>query len=77
MKEFIFRLLATIFAIGVIGTVGGIEFGFLTYGRGLLQIAICFAGAGICHRIAEAIRNEKCRRKMAERVIASRKGVQK
>lgn len=59
MKETIFRALAVIFFIGIIGTFGGIEQGFLTWGRGLLQVFLLLGGMVLSHRIAEALRIAK------------------
>ena len=56
MKEQAFRAAAIIFFIGIIGTIGGLEHGILTWGRGLMQIIICLGGMVASHRTAEALR---------------------
>ena len=67
IKEAVFRALAVIFFIGIIGTFGGIEQGFLTWGRGLLQAFLLLGGMVLSHRIANALWIAERRKRKAVR----------
>lgn len=53
-REAFFRTLAVICFIGFIGSFGGIEQGFLTWSRGLLQSGLFVLAMCFCHEQAEA-----------------------
>ena len=65
MKEKMFRTLTVICFICFIGSFGGIEQGFLTWGRGLLQAGVFVLAMVFCHEQAEAAHRAKRRRRKA------------
>lgn len=62
-REAIFRTLTTICFICFIGTFGGIEQGFLSWGRGLAQSGLFVLAMVFCHEQAEAAMRAARRRK--------------
>ena len=54
IKEAAYRTLTVIAFICIFGTLGGIEQGFLTWGRGLLQAGVFVLAMVFCHEQAEA-----------------------
>lgn len=68
MKEQIFRAMAIIAMIGVIGTIGGLEHNFIGFGRCILQSGFFLLLAIFCHEQAEAAhRAARRRRRKAHR----------
>ena len=65
MKEQIFRAMAIIAVIGIIGTVGGLEHNMMGYGRALLQTGFFMMLAVFCHEQAEAHYRDTRRRRKA------------
>ena len=63
MKATIFRALAVICLIGLIGTMGGFEWDMISGFRCFMQSMFFLAGMVVCHNTAEALNRAKRRRK--------------
>lgn len=67
IKETIFRALAVAFFIATVGTMGSLQWGFISYGRAILQTLFCMGGMVLSHRIANAIYISEKRKRKAVR----------
>ncbi len=65
------RLLATLCAFMVIGTVGGVELGSISYIDGLLRIALLMVATTQLHSYAEKLERKNRKKRRANRRTSS------
>ena len=54
VKETAYRMATILCVIGIIGTMGGLEWSMFGFGRWAVQTALFFAGMVVFHKFAEA-----------------------